>query len=119
VDVERGASSSVWVNVADTDTLKNAGDHNDHQHVAMGVLEAVAGLPCINKVFYLNGITETLPVNMTPAEREVEAGTFGALVAGVTALDHPSPFDKLHRSWLSRHYFRTVPGKGKCPPARE
>src|SRR5687768_1225187 len=39
-----------------------------------------------------------------------EAGTFAALAAGITALDHPSPWDRLHRSWLSRHYFRVEPG---------
>jgi hypothetical protein len=118
IDQERGNASSVWVNLSDTDTIKNAGDHEDHLHTAKGVLEAVADLPCINKAFYLDYITEKMPVNMTPSEREIEAGTFGALVTGLTALDHNSPWDKLHRSWLSRHYFRTVPGTGKCATRR-
>lgn len=118
IDHERGDAPTVSVNLPDTDISKNKGDHEDHQHTAKGVLEAISDLPCINKAFYLNYITETMPVNMTPAEREIEAGTFGALVVGVTALDHSSPWDKLHRGWLSRHYFRTVPGKGKCEQKR-
>jgi hypothetical protein len=62
----------------------------------------------------LNYITAELPENMHAADREVEAATFGALVAGVTAYDHESPFDRLHRSWLSRHYERTERAKEKC-----
>jgi hypothetical protein len=114
IDHERGKASGVWVNLPDTDTAKNTGDHQDHQHVSMGVLEAVADLTCINKMFYLNYVTADMPENMNAADREIEAGTFGALVAGVTALDHVSPWDKLHRSWLSRHYLRVERGKGKC-----
>src|SRR4030095_4412556 len=93
---------------------KSVGDHQDHQHTARCVLEGIFDLPCINKVFYLNYATDKLPVNMTALESQIESATFGALVAGVTALDHASPWDQLHRSWLSRHYFRTEPGTGKC-----
>ena len=114
IDHERGNAVSVWVNLSDTDTVKNVGDHQDHLHTARGVLEAIADLPCINKVFYLDYVTERLPENMSASEREIEAGTFGALVVGLTALDHRSPWDTLHRSWLSRHYFRTEPGTGQC-----
>lgn len=118
IDHERDKASAVWVNLPDTDTVKNTGDHQDHQHTARGVLEAIADLTCVNKLFYLNYITDVLPENMNAADREIEAGTFGALVTGVTSLDHESPWDKLHRSWLSRHYFRMERGKGKCLPQR-
>jgi hypothetical protein len=114
IDHERGKASSVWVNLPDTDTAKNKGDHQDHQHVARGVLEAINDLFCINKLFYLNYVTAELPENMNASDREIEAATFGSLVAGVTAYDHISPFDRLHRSWLSRHYFRVERGKEKC-----
>jgi hypothetical protein len=114
IDHERGKGTSVWVNIPDTDTAKNIGDHQDHQHTARTVLEAIAGLTCINKIYYLNYITAEMPANMNTPNREIEAATFGALVAGVTALDHESPWDKLHRSWLSRHYQRNEPGKGRC-----
>src|SRR5687768_29030 len=118
IDHERGNGSSVSVNIPDIDPSKNIGDHHDHQHTARAVLEAISGHTCINKIFYLNYITAEKSVNMNPADREIEAGTFGALVAGVTALDHESPWDKLHRSWLSRHYLRTEPGKGSCSKDR-
>ena len=115
---ERGNATRVSVNLPDTNMQKNVGDHEDHQHTAKGVLEAIADLPCISKVFYLDYVTEKMPENMSASEREIEAGTFGALVVGLTALDHPSPWDALHRSWLSRHYFRTVPGTGQCVQKR-
>ncbi len=115
IDYERGKSTSVWVNIADPDTKRNIGDHEDHLHTSKVVLEAISNLPCINKAFFLDYITAEMPENMNAAEREIEAATFGALVVGLTALDHPSPWDSLHRSWLSRHYYRTEKGKGKCP----
>ena len=114
IDHERGNASSVWVNLPDTDTAKNKGDHQDHQHVARSVLDAIKDLSFINKLFYLNYVTADLPENMNATDREIEAATFGALVAGVTAYDHISPFDRLHRSWLSRHYFRLERGTEKC-----
>ena len=104
IEHERGRATNVWVNIPDT--KENVGDHADHQHMAQGVLEAIAELPWINKALYLNYVTADMEENMSSAEREIEAGTFAALAMGLTALDHPSPWDRLHRSWLSRHYFR-------------
>ena len=109
---ERGRAPKAWVNIADTDTAKNVGDHSGHQHTAIAVLEAIDDMPCVNRAFYLDYVTADMPENMNAEEREIEAGTFGALVVGLTALDHWSPFDGLHRSWLSRHYYRTEPCAG-------
>jgi DNA gyrase inhibitor GyrI len=64
----------------------------------------------INKALYLDYVTADMEENMSSAEREIEGGTFAALSMGLTALDYPSPWDRLHRSWLSRHYFHTEPG---------
>jgi hypothetical protein len=110
IDHERGTATNVWVNIPDTNIVKNVGDHADHQHMAQGVLEAITELPWINKALYLDYVTADIEENMSSAEREIEAGTFAALSMGLTALDHPSPWDRLHRSWLSRHYFRVEPG---------
>jgi hypothetical protein len=110
MDHERGTATDVWVNIPDTDIAKNVGDHADHQHMAQGVLEAIADLPWINKALYLDYVTADMAENMSSAEREIEAGTFAALATGLTAMDHPSPWDRLHRSWLSRHYLRIEPG---------
>jgi hypothetical protein len=110
MDYERGTATDVWVNIPDTNIEKNVGDHADHQHMAQGVLEAIAELPWINKALYLDYVTAHMAENMSSVEREIEAGTFAALATGLTALDHPSPWDQLHRSWLSRHYFRIEPG---------
>lgn len=109
---ERGQASNVWINVADTTLEKNPGDHPDHQHLAQGVLEAIAGMPWINKAFYLNYVTAKLNENLSTPDREIEAGTFAALVVGLTALDHPGTWEPLHRSWLGRQYVRIeTPGK--------
>src|SRR6185503_3393713 len=112
IDRERGTATNVWVNIPDTNMVKNVGDHADHQHMAQGVLEAIADLRWINKALYLNYVTASMEENMSSAEREIEAGTFAALSIGLTVLDHPSPWDRLHRSWLSRHYFRIERGVG-------
>jgi hypothetical protein len=116
IDQERGTATNVWVNIPDTDMARNVGDHADHQHMAQGVLEAIADLPWINKALYLNYVTAEMDVNMSTADREIEAGTFAALVVGLTALDHFSPWEPMHRSWLSRHYFRVEPGTGSDSP---
>jgi hypothetical protein len=112
IDQERGTATNVWVNIPDTNIVKNVGDHSDHQHMAQCVLEVVADLQWINKALYLDYVTADMDENMSSAEREIEAGTFAALSIGLTALDHPSPWDRLHRSWLSRHYFRVEGGVG-------
>jgi len=88
IDHERGRVTNVWVNIPDTNIEKNLGDHTDHQHMAQGVLEAIADLPWINKALYLNYVTADMAENMSSAEREIEAGTFAALSMGLTALDH-------------------------------
>jgi len=116
IEQERGKATNVWVNIPDTNIVKNAGDHADHQHMAQGVLEAISELPWINKALYLDYVTADMPENRNAAEREIEAGTFAALSLGLTALDHPSPWDRLHRSWLSRHYFRIEQGVGNPSP---
>ena len=116
IDHERGTATNIWVNIPDTDIEKNRGDHADHQHMAQGVLEAIADLPWINKVLYLNYVTADMEENMSSTEREIEVGTFAALATGLTALDHSSPWDRLHRSWLSRHYFRIE--RGLPPPSQ-
>ena len=110
IDHERGTATDVWVNIPDTNIAQNVGDHADHQHMAQGVVEAIADLPWINKALYLDYVTADMAENMSSAEREIEAGTVAALATGLTALDHASPWDQLHRSWLSRHYFRIEPG---------
>lgn len=114
IDHERGNVSDVWVHCTDTDTTKNTGDHEDHLHTAKVVLDAVAGLSCVNKVHYLDYITSRMPENLTPAERDIEAATFGVLTAGLTQLGHRSSWDALHRSWLGRQYFRIEKSSGSC-----
>jgi len=116
IDHERGTATNAWVNIPDINIEKNVGDHADHQHMAQGVLEAITDLGWINKALYLDYVTADMGENMSSAEREIEAGTFAALSMGLTALDHPSPWDRLHRSWLSRHYFRIERGVGRPSP---
>ena len=115
IDIERGAATNVWLNLPDPDLEKNIGDHPDHQHMARGVLEATADLRWLNKAFYLDYVTAKLNENMSTPDREIEAGTFAALVVGLTALDHPSSWEPMHRSWLSRHYVRIEPGISTGP----
>ncbi len=113
IDQERATCTNVWVNLPDPDMARNIGDHPDHQHMARGVLEGIADLRWINKAFYLNYVTAKMAENMSTPDREIEAGTFAALVAGLTALDHPSSWEPMHRSWLSRHYVRFEPGTAR------
>ena len=114
IDHERGNAPDVWVHCTDTDTTKNVGDHEDHLHTAKAVMDAVAGMNCINKIHYLDYVTSKMPENITPAERDIEAATFGVLTAGLTELGHRSSWDALHRSWLGRQYFRIERSTGSC-----
>lgn len=114
IDRERGPAATLWVNIPDTDIKKNPGDHADHQHMAQGVLDAIADRPCINKAFYLDYAMAKRDENLNTPDREIKAGTFAAQVVGLTALDHPSNWDALHRPLLSRRYVRTQLGTGNC-----
>ena len=114
IDRERGPATNVWVNLPDTGITINTGDHSDHQHVAQGVLEAIADLPCINKAFYLDYVIASLDENLSTQDREIKAGTFAAAMVGLTALDHPGNWDPKHRLLLNRQHVRTAPGNGSC-----
>src|SRR5678816_3876460 len=35
IDHERGTVTNVWVNIPDTNIVKNVGDHADHQHLSL------------------------------------------------------------------------------------
>src|SRR5678816_1870 len=67
IDHERGTVTNVWVNIPDTNIVKNVGDHADHQHMAQAVLEAIADLPWINKALYLDYVTTEMEENMSSA----------------------------------------------------
>lgn len=114
VDSERGNAGTVWLNLPDTNLEANLNDHSDHQHTAMAVLDAVAGLTCANRALFLNYVTSKMEENLNSTERQAESGTFGAMVAGLVAFDHRSTWDTGHRAWLGRNYFRTEPGSGSC-----
>jgi hypothetical protein len=116
IDEERGRAANVWINIPDTDTAKNPGDHSDHQHMAQGVLEAIADLPCINKALYLDYVVMHMRENLSAPDREIKAGTYAAMEAGMAALDQVGASDSMHRSWLGRRYVRPEPGTGNCSP---
>jgi len=114
IDQERERSPTVWINIADPDTERNAGDHSDHVELSQAVLDAIGGLSCINRALYLDYASAGLAENADTHSREIKAGTFAAVAVGLNAMGHPSNWDLQHRALLSRHYSRVVRGTGDC-----
>ena len=114
IATERREARSVWINIPDPDAGRNGNDHSDHRYVAAAVLDAVAGMSCINQALYLDYAAAALGENLTTPEREVKAATFAVAGLGVNAFDHAGNWDALHRRLLSRSYVRRVPAPESC-----
>lgn len=111
---EAAGNPNVWVNIPDPNLNANVGDHSDHTHTGLAVLDAVVSLPCVNKAKFLNYVTGGMPGNLSDAQSLQEAAVWGATVSGLVDRGARSTFDGGHNAWMGRNYYSVETGTGAC-----
>jgi len=114
ITFERGQSSLVQLNVADTDARINPKDHSDHVMTARAALDAVKELSCVRRVYYVDYASSQLPQNLDVQQRDMESSVFAVTLAGVQALDHGTSWYHYDQSFVGRNYFRVQEPNGRC-----
>ena len=117
VDFERGDAPEVQINVADRDPRVNPQDHSDHVMTAKSALDAVADLPCVRRVHYVEYASSKLPENLSARDRDMESSVFAVTLAGVLAYDHAVSWNHYDGSFVGRNYYRVDEAQGRCNPA--
>ncbi|MGB1971512.1 MAG: hypothetical protein ACPHSE_03360 [Flavobacteriaceae bacterium] len=106
VQTER-LTGSIEFHLPDTDQTINPNDHSDHQNSSKLFQVVGRQLGGLTFYFYVNYFSAQKPLNSTPEELLIAAGTWGATTSGIGDLRHYSTWDRLHNVWLGRQYFRT------------
>jgi hypothetical protein len=119
IDHERANAAVVQINVAERDQRLNPADHSDHQMTAKAALDAVAGLGCVRRAYYVNYASSKLPENLTSQLRDMESSVFAVTSATIRALDHSSNWQYYDRAFVGRNYYRVEEGAGRCTGAVE
>src|SRR3974390_67059 len=114
ITFQRGQSSLVQLNVADTDARINPKDHSDHVMTARAALDAVKELSCVRRVYYVDYASSQLPQNLDVQQRDMESSVFAVTLAGVQALDHGTSWYHYDQSFVGRNYFRVQEPNGRC-----
>jgi hypothetical protein len=81
---------------------------------AKAALTAADGLACARRLYYIDYASARLPENLSPQERDMESSVLAITASGILALDHTSIWERYHRSYLGRNYFRIEEGTGHC-----
>ena len=103
---ERTTGDTLRLNIAETDSLVNPGDHSDHRyssHLMQGLAKD-AGTNIIR--YYIEYHSNTLPMNVFPEDYLISAGVWGATASGLSDMEHYSTWDATHNSWIGRQYYR-------------
>lgn len=104
----------VQINVADTDTRINPGDHSDHLMTALAALDAVKTIPCVRRVFFVDYASANLPENLKAQQRDMESSVFAVTLAGVQAFDHGTSWRHYDRAYVGRNYSRAQEAPAAC-----
>jgi GlcNAc-PI de-N-acetylase len=106
---EMVGATDATINIPESDAQLNIGSHPDHLNTSLLVEEAIDGLKCINRNFYLDYVTARKPINLFPEDQDIKSGVFAITAAAVSQFGYPSTWDPTHRSWLGRQYRRVEP----------
>lgn len=114
VAYERGNSTLIQVNVAETNARINPKDHSDHLMTAKAALDAVKDAACVRRVYYIDYASSQLPENLEAQKRDMESSVLAVTLAGVQALDHSTSWQHYDGSFVGRNYFRVQEPTGRC-----
>ena len=115
IEVEAGEKGAIELNIAETDSSINPGDHSDHMNTSLIFQDVAKGLNVVTINFFSEYSTNKKEYNITGDDFLISAGTWGATASGLSDYSHYSTWDSGHNAWIGRQYFRTVtiPQKGK------
>lgn len=108
-------TAALRFNLADPDPVINDSDHIDHQTTSQLLTELLPKMPCAEQKLYQTYNTSSLPINMTTDELLNHAALFGVLESGRADKGFPGSWEPLHKSWLGKHYMRTIPASQPTP----
>jgi hypothetical protein len=114
LDYERGAASSVGINVAETDSHLNPADHSDHLMSAKVALDAARPHRCIARTYFIDYASASLPENLVPKQRDLESSAFAVTAYAIRALDHYNAWHHYNDNYIGKNYFRSEDGSGPC-----
>lgn len=101
-------SEEIQLNIAETDTIRNPGDHSDHRFTSLFLQNVARKLNLKTVRLYEEYVTSNKPHNVFPDDFMISAGCWGATASGLSDMGHYSTWDKVHNAWIGRQYFREV-----------
>ena len=113
IDQESG-HKPVQINVAETDTQANPGDHSDHLMTAQAALDAMQDASCVRRVFYIDYASAKLPENLNAQRRDMQSSVYAVTMAGVQALDHGTSWRHYDQAYVGRAHFRVQEPPAAC-----
>ncbi len=113
VDRESG-HKPVQINIAETDTRTNPGDHSDHLMTAEAALDAMKDAPCVRRVFYVDYAGAKLAENLSAQQRDMQSSVYAITMAGVQAFDHWTSWHHYDGAYIGRAHFRVEEPPASC-----
>jgi hypothetical protein len=107
---EEGGACGASLNLPDPDVWQNPGDHPDHLATGRLVVAATAGSALFSRRYFVGYNSGARLDNLGKDEAQIEAVTFGQVIAALNAAGYAAPWDDSHRSWLGKSYSRFDPG---------
>ena len=105
---ETNTPDQVSINVADTNTNINPGDHSDHLHSSLIMQKVARELGVKRLRLYEEYATNSKAQNVFDDAFLLSAGTWGATASGLSDHFHHSTWNESHNIWIGRQYFREV-----------
>lgn len=100
---ERG-DSKITIHIAETDTIKNPGDHSDHRLTAHLANHATADI-CADYYRYVTYHSRNLDKNLSADKKQIKKFLFSANALAKEKAGYDSPWEPVHLSWTSRAYW--------------
>lgn len=110
IDVERGPTPSVHLNVPEPDASINPNDHADHFMTAKAALDAAQGLTGTRRLHYVGYASADRPENLSGQDRDMKCAVYAVTLAGVLALGHPTAWQHYDQQFVGRNYCRVETG---------
>ncbi len=105
---EHQSEATIRFHIAETDTIRNPGDHSDHRYSSYLIQKMSSNLNRVELVLYEEYSTNQKPQNVFEDDYLISAGTWGATASGLSDYGHYGTWDKGHNSWIGRQYFRIL-----------
>lgn len=112
VKSQAAGTPNVWLDIPETDTAANPGDHSDHIATGLAAAALQTTMPCLGLVHHV-GYSNAGLVNMDLTEIEDKAGAFANYTSALAEKGYPGvSWGPGHQTWLGGMVLRIVPGNG-------